>query len=639
MVKVLDFGLAKQTHSFAADEETQSIGTQVGTIMGTAAYMSPEQATGHAADRRADIWAFGVVLHEMVTGSRLFSGQTTPEILSNVLAQTPNLDGLPAPVRVVVEKCLRKDPRKRWQWIGDVRLALEEAPEPRPASERPSQSRATSWALAATAILFAIAFAVVSVLYLSRNLPSLPAARFTVAIPGDNAEAARFELSPNGRILAIASIDGGRRGLWVRPLDSLQARLLPGTEGAESPFWSPDSAQIGFFANGRLMRVPITGGAPSVVAQIGAAFGGASWNDDGVIVFSSSSLKRVHSTGGSITPLRFDDLDNAVLPRFLPDGRNMLFRANRAKGTESGIFVGSLDDSHVQHVLPEFSSAAYVPAAGGRASGFLLFERAGSLMSQPFDPSTLRMDGEAFTVAEQIAGETGRTDFTVSNGGVLAYRSATLFQLTWVSRSGAKLSEVGSPGAEWAPGGALRTFRLSPDETKVAYAREHDEGGRANSEVWQLDLLRNVPQRLTFAPSPDLVPVWSPDSRQIAFTSNRDDATGFDSYVVSPGSEERVLAKMPGGGWPLDWSPDGHVVLQTQGGSVWIVPTGGQNPIRYLAADVRVARFAPNGHWVAYVSSESGQSDVVCTALPRVWASAESVRCRRHRASMATGRT
>ena len=294
MVKVLDFGLAKQTPSFAADEETQSIGTQVGTIMGTAAYMSPEQATGHAADRRADIWAFGVVLHEMVTGSRLFSGQTTPEILSNVLAQTPNLDGLPAPVRVVVEKCLRKEPRKRWQWIGDVRLALEEAPEPRPASERPSQSRATSWALAATAILFAIAFAVVSVLYLSRNLPSLPAARFTVAIPGDDAEAARFELSPNGRILAIASIDGGRRGLWVRPLDSLQARLLPGTEGAESPFWSPDSAQIGFFADGRLMRVPITGGAPSVVAQIGAAFGGASWNDDGVIVFSSRSLKRVH---------------------------------------------------------------------------------------------------------------------------------------------------------------------------------------------------------------------------------------------------------------------------------------------------------------------------------------------------------
>ena len=294
----------------------------------------------------------------------------------------------------------------------------------------------------------------------------------------------------------------------------------------------------------------------------------------------------------------------------------MLFRSNRAKETESGIFVGSLDDSRVQLVLQEFSNAAYVPAAGRRASGFLLFERAGSLMSQPFDPSTLRMDGEAFTVAEQIAGETGRTDFTVSNGGVLAYRSATLFQLTWVSRSGAKLSEVGSPGAEWAPGGALRTFRLSPDETKVAYAREHGEGGRSNGEVWQLDLPRNVPERLTFAPGPDLVPVWSPDGRQLAFASNRDDATGFDPYVVSPGSEERLLAKIPGDGWPLDWSPDGHVVLLLQGGIVWIVPTGSQNPIRYLERDVRVARFAPNGHWVAYVSSESGQSDVYVRPFP-----------------------
>jgi Tol biopolymer transport system component len=623
MVKVLDFGLAKQANSYDVDE-TPTIAatvTHVGTIVGTAAYMSPEQATGHAADRRADIWAFGVVLYEMLTGRRPFGGDTASAIVANVIAGAPDLAALPADVRGVVEKCLRKDPRTRWQWIGDVRLALDEMSS-MAAPERPARSR-VSWALASLAILFAVGFAIMAALYASRAEAPRLTTRFTVPIPGDDPEAARFELSPNGRLLAITAIEKGRRGLWVRPLDSLEARLLAGTYGAEWPFWSADSTQIGFFASGRLMRVPVTGGTPVLVAQIGSLFRGASWNADDAIVFSSSSvagaayaMSRVRGTGGTITPIRFEGLDNGALPRFLPDGRRFLFRANRPKETESGILVGSLDDSRVQLLVgAEFSNAAYVPGPDRRGPGRLLSTRARSLISRPFDARTLRVDSEPSTVVELLAGETGRRDFSVSDDGDLAYRPATLFQLTWVSRSGVALGEVGPQGIEWSPGGVLGTARLSPDETKVAYAREHDEKGRGNSEVWQLDLLRNVSERLTFFPGPDLVPVWSPNSAEIVFASNRDEATGFDPYIVSPGSKERPLAKVPGNGWPLDWSRDGRVVLLLQGDSLWTVNADGTAPARILETAAGFARISPDGRRLAYISSGSGPTDVYVRPL------------------------
>jgi Tol biopolymer transport system component/tRNA A-37 threonylcarbamoyl transferase component Bud32 len=621
MVKVLDFGLAKQFQLLEASEETRTVAaqaTQAGTIVGTAAYMSPEQATGHPVDRRADIWAFGVVLHEMVTGRRPFGGQTTSEILANVIAQPPDLVGLPDSLSGIVEKCLRKDPRTRWQWIGDVRLALDETAGPAASIGHAVAARRTSRTLAAAAILCALGFAAVSALYLGRREPVPVVTRFTVPIPGTAMEAARFELSPNGRMLAIASIENGRQALWLRPLDSLQARLLPGTDGAELPFWSPDSAHVGFFADGRLMRVPIAGGTSSIIAQIGPGFRGASWNDEGTIVYASGtdSLHRVDSAGGTITLLRFDGLVAVNWPRFLPGGRHLLLRANRYKEAESGINAGALDGSAAQHVSRDFSNAAFARSPSGRATGQLLFMRGDSLVRQPFDPQRLQLVGDAIIVAESVAGETGRADFSLSNDGTLAYRSATLFQLTWVDRAGAKLSEVGSPGPEWAPGGPLGAFRLSPDESKLAYARRHAGSGRTNSEVWQLDLLRNVPERLTFAPGPDLVPVWSPDSTQVVYASNRDEATGFDAFVVSAGSEERAFAKIPGNGWPLDWSPDASVVLVRQDDIVWVVPSDGTAPSRFLARGIDVARFAPDGRWVAYVSNESGQNDVYVRPFP-----------------------
>jgi Tol biopolymer transport system component len=399
-------------------------------------------------------------------------------------------------------------------------------------------------------------------------------------------------------------------------LNSLEPRLLAGTDGAESPFWSSDNTQIGFFANDRLMRVPVTDGPPVLVAQIGRLFRGASWNADDVIVFSSGNgavslgLSRVLGTGGSVTPLRFENLLNVLFPRFLPDGKRFLFRANQARGTDSGIFLATLGNSRAQQLAIDFSNAAYVPDPDHRGPGRLVNARARSLISRSFDTGTLRLGTDASTVVELLAGERGRGDFSVSDHGDLAYRQATLFQLTWVSRSGVTLGEVGPPGIEWAPGGALGTVRLSPDETKVAYVREHDEQGRANGEVWQLDLERNVSERLTFFPGPDLVPVWSPNSREIVFTSNRDEATGFDPYVVSPGSRERALAKMPGGGRPLDWSRDGRVILLAVGGRLWTVGADGTalTPILDSASDF--ARISPDGKWLAYMSSGSGLTDV-----------------------------
>jgi Tol biopolymer transport system component len=624
LVKVLDFGLAKQAHSYDSDAETEATRpavTHVGTVMGTAAYMSPEQATGHAADRRADVWAFGVVLFEMLTGRRPFAGDTTTAILANVIGAVPDLAGLPAHLRGIIEKCLRKDPRTRWQWIGDVRLALDESPTATAASLaplHPARARVMTWALASVAALCALGFAVMALLYVGRDeAPRLTTTRFTVPIPGDDRESARFELSPNGRLLAIAAIEKGKRRLWVRALDSLEARLLAGTDGAEMPFWSADSTQIGFFANGRLMRVPVTEGPPVLVAQVGPQFSGASWNADGVIVFSSSpnmpvggALSRVQGTGGSVAPIRIDNVDNGYFPRFLPDGKRFLFRGNRAKGTESGIWLGTLDDPRAQLLAADFTNAAYVPSPDRRGPGRLLSARARSLISRSFDEDTLRVGTDVSTVAELLAGQTGRWDFSASDHGDLAYRQATLFQLTWVSRSGVSIGEVGSPGIEWAPGGALGTARLSPDETKVAYARQHDEQGRANSEVWQLELSRNVSERLTFFPGPDLVPVWSPNSKEIVFTSNRDEATSFDPYVVSPGNRERVLTKVPGGGWPLDWSPDGRIILLAQGGRLWTVGADGTALTPILDSTSDFARISPDGRWLAYISTGSGLTDV-----------------------------
>jgi Tol biopolymer transport system component len=232
------------------------------------------------------------------------------------------------------------------------------------------------------------------------------------------------------------------------------------------------------------------------------------------------------------------------------------------------------------------------------------------LISRRFDTDTLRVGTDASTVVELLAGETGRRDFSVSDDGNLAYRPATLFQLTWVSRSGVALGEVGPPGIEWSPGGALGTARLSPDATKVAYTREHDEKGKNNSEVWQLDLVRNVPERLTFFPGPDLIPVWSPNSAEIVFASNRNEATGFDPYIVSPGSGERALAKVPGGGWPLDWSLDGRAILMVQGGQLWTVRADGTAPTRILDIGSGIARISPNGRWLAYIASGAGLTDV-----------------------------
>lgn len=259
--------------------------------------------------------------------------------------------------------------------------------------------------------------------------------------------------------------------------------------------------------------------------------GGASWNDDGVIVFSSNGLKRVSSAGGSIIPLATgDDLASVLYPRFLPDGQRLFFRANRPIETETGIFVGALNGKPVQ-ISRDYSNAEYLSAAGDRDLGWILFRRADALMAQRFDARTLRVEEDALIVGEGIAGGIGQGEFSVSHKGDLAYRSATLFQLRWVDRAGATLEAVGPPSTDWSP--ANEFTRLSPDETKLAYSRLHAEEGGRNREVWQLDLVRSVPERVTFAPSPDLAPVWSPDSSQLAFTSNRNSSTGFDTYLMS----------------------------------------------------------------------------------------------------------
>jgi eukaryotic-like serine/threonine-protein kinase len=630
-VKVLDFGLAKALTGEVSSSGTDAsptlsaMATGAGFLLGTAAYMSPEQAKGKATDRRADIWSFGVVLYEMLSGKRLFGGETTSDTLAEVLKAEPDWSQLPTSTTVVirnlVQRCLKKDPRQRLQAIGDARITLEETiagvPEESafPAGVRSGWLRALPWAIA-TGLAIVVAMLAWSYLRLT-GIPSqtivaqvAPPENASFLIAGLAGDAP--VLSPDGKRLAFAAVDkDSKQFLWVRSLNAAAAQPLAGTDDASMPFWSPDSRYIGFVAHGRLNRIDASGGPPLALCDVPLGRG-ATWSTQGTVLFSptvASPLFRVPASGGSpqpVTKLAAGQIAHRW-PQFLPDNQHFLFYLWSSVANESGTYAASLDGSEPKPIIRGDSVALYAPP------GFLLYLQNGTLIAQHFDATALRLIGDAMPLAEHagLNAQKRHALFSVSEDGLLAYlpaNQAASNQLLWFDRSGKKIGEIGT----------ARNYvsaRISPDGQRLAVARLE-----SNIGLWVYDLSRGVETRLTFDAANNASPVWSPDGRTITFNSNRGgglhlyqkpaDGTGATSPLVLDDDVEQFPA----------WSSDGRYLLYSRQGpreganfSIWALPFfGDRKEFSVVKGQSFVDQpdLSPDGKWLAYRSTESGVPEI-----------------------------
>jgi eukaryotic-like serine/threonine-protein kinase len=636
MVKVLDFGLAKAFESGPVASElsnsptiTSPAVTRLGVILGTAAYMSPEQAKGRAIDKRSDIWAFGCVLYEMLAGTRAFGGEDVSETLAAVLRAEPNWAALPGDTPVLIRRLLRraleKDRRSRLADIADARLDIDDAVrDPRAvahASPSISQRREAAWAAAVVALLLTSVALGVRVFFAPAG--QAPAVRFDVVPPeGVTLPLVSVpQLSPDGRKLAFVGTLRSQSRIWVRSLDAPTVQPLPGTEGAQPQpiFWSADSQFIAFGdAQGTLKRVSAAGGSPQVITNKGQR--DATWNSDGVILLGGNGpLQRVAASGGQ--PTAETELDGSrqetthEFPNFFPDGRHYLFLA-RSRTPSGGpeervVYVGTLG-SKARHRLPGLATEAkYSP------TGHILFLRDTRLIAQSFDVHRLELSGDPFPVTEQ-AFFGFVAPFSVALNGSLAYRanapSAT--ELGWFDRKGTQLAVV-------APADLYQGLDLSPDGQFVAFSR----GTVGNIDVWVLDLQKGRTTRLTSTPQ-NFNPIWSPDGRTIVFGSTREGGAGLYQRAVGVVGEDTLLLKVPDTFvFPWSWSRDGRYLAfeaySRERTTLWALPLFGERkPLRITEltgrniAGVFRAAISPDGRWVAYQSDESGQNEVFIQSFP-----------------------
>jgi Tol biopolymer transport system component len=625
-VKVLDFGLAKALDPAGASGSGELMhsptmtarATQMGMIIGTAAYMAPEQAKGKAVDRRADIWAFGVVLYEMLTGRRAFPGDDVSETLASVLAREADLAALPAntpaPVRRLVARCLEKDPKQRIRAIGDAMRRLDEdlasaAPPPvtAAATHRGRSSRALWLALAVTS-LAAAGLAVPAVRHLREAPPALPPEiRLDIVTPAAE-DPVSFALSPDGRqIVYAASGDGGSR-LWLRRLDATAGQPLNGTEGGAYPFWSPDGRSIAFFADSKLKRLDVGGGPPQVLAAAPGGRGGT-WNGDGVILFApcqSCALQRVGAAGGdAVAATTFSEKQAGHrFPAFLPGGREFVFFAQGTAAIQ-GVYLGSLDGPDTRRLTASDTAARYV------APGWLLWIQGGTLRAQRLERSTKQLVGDPVTLADPVAFPPGVHvgAFSVSDGGLVAYRGggAQRRQLAWFDRAGRSRGMLGPPDEN-----VLQEVRLSPDGRRVAVRRTV----QGNIDIWLTDDART--SRVTFDAAQESFPVWSPDGGRIVFASNRKGSLDLFVRPSNGTGAEDLLAESTQTKSPSDWSGDGRFLLfnsldPQSGWDLWVMPMSGARTARVFLKtpfNERRPRVSPDGRWVAYQSDESNRVEV-----------------------------
>jgi serine/threonine protein kinase/Tol biopolymer transport system component len=642
VVKVLDFGLAKAAIGDEAGADLArapmvNVGeTREGMVLGTPAYMSPEQARGLPVDKRTDVWAFGCVLFEMVSGQPPFVGHTVSDVLASVLQQDPDWTALPAAtplaVRSLLRRCLQKEPSRRLRDMADARFQVEEAlsePAGAAASNPPVPVRsARERPLWVAALGLAIVAGVAGgARYYRTAQPQAEEVHLEINAP-PTTDPISFAVSPDGKMIVFAATAGGTSRLWLRSLDSVSARPLAGTENARFPFWSPDSRSVGFSANAQLKRVDIDSGSVRVVVSHGAS-GGGSWNRDGTILYDpgpGSGLYRVSADGGprvlvipSINEARettgaSKEAADPSFPQFLPDQRHFLFYAT---GTARGIYIAQLGESNAPRRIVDAQAATY-------ASEHLFFVRQGVLLAQPFDPLRLELSGSATVITEHVdLGGAGEAAVSASAAGPIVYRTGTSgprSQFVWLDRSGKALETVA--GSEIGDG---FNSSLSPDGRRLALSSNSEarDGGAATSDIWLLDLSRGVPSRFTFDPAYDLMPVWSPDGTRIAFASNR---SGPLSVYVKPAAgagTDELLVATDQANVPSDWSSDGRFILLAKfvrnHYDIWALPLVGDRkafPLVQTAFNATNAQFSADGKWIAYQSDESGRYEIYVQRFP-----------------------
>ena len=650
-VKVLDFGLAKALDPPAGSSPSMTQSptlttpamTQAGMILGTAAYMSPEQARAKTVDKRTDIWAFGAVLFEMLTATRAFGGEDVADVLSRVLQREPDLAALPVGtplgVRTLVARCLVKDPRQRLRDIGDARLALDGAFETASSSAGvaplPARRPRLAWAFVA---LLATALAGVTTLVVAgRGAQAAAAAspvRFTLTLPEgwtvptssrEGGATAPIAVAPDGKRLAfIAKSPEGQDYVWIRALDTVAPAMLAGTEDASSLFWSPDGRSLGFFAGTAMRSVDISSGTVSKICDAPPPNRGAAWAPDGTIIYAleRGGLLKVPSSGGTPTPLTTlaPGETGHWRPAFLPDGRHFAYRpVGMAGGPAGPIYVASLGAPGRTHLLD--ADAVNVSFS----QGHVLFLRQGRLMAHALDSRTMTTVGEPLLVAEQIGQQGGSAMpfgvFSSSATGVILYQSSStsLLQrsvLVWLDRSGKKLAEFGGAGD-------YSDIQLSPDGTRAAFVSANP--GERGRHVWLLDLARGVRTRLTFAATDYQAPVWAPDGSRLVFSGAAAGRYSLFQKLASGAGGEVELASPSARSLPTSWSPDGKFLLMEgqdiAGGAphLIVLPLGGdRKPFAFVEGDAssRQGRFSPDGRWVAYTSNESGRSEVYVRSFP-----------------------
>jgi eukaryotic-like serine/threonine-protein kinase len=634
-IKLLDFGLAKLASSAVVaaagqiEQATVAALTGTHTVVGTPQYMAPEQIEGREVDARTDIFAFGCVLYELLTGQRAFEGKTSSSVMAAVLATKPKpveelMPLTPPALERIVTRCLAKDPDDRWQSARDVAAELQwvaqsgsKAGLPAIVGVRRRRRETIAWSAFGLAAIGAAAFGYA---WLARAPQSPPVMRFQLILPASLQNASPPVVSPDGRHIAFAADSDGKRQIWIRTLDALEPRPLPGTDGVFRPFWSPDSRFLGFIAAGKMKKVDITGGPPQVICDA-AQNGDGSWGSQGVILFdgrATDALQRVPASGGIAQPMVFvagqtGGQVGAGWPEFLPDGRHFLYTVVDPKSPEMALNVGDLESGHVKSLFKTTTRVQYAEP------GFLLFVRDRTLVAQKFDAKSQVLEGEPVPVGEGLGSDdVGNASFSASRNGVLVFRGGELSgsRLVWIDRAG-KESPLLEGGAEY------HDTWLSPDGARLVY--DVSEGGGTRSDLWLRDLARGVSSRFTFDAAAEVDAVWSPDGRRIVYTSRVKGPGDLFMKDASGTKEAEPLLVDGDEKYVSDWSRDGQYLLITSrndpalGWNIMAVPVAGDHkPLTIVKTQFNEmwGTFSPDGKYIAYQSNESGRPEIYVHEFP-----------------------
>ncbi|MBS1810885.1 MAG: serine/threonine-protein kinase, partial [Acidobacteria bacterium] len=638
-VKILDFGLAKSTplRNVSADSEVATLKqiTTPGTVMGTVAYMSPEQVRGEVVDARSDIFAFGQILYEMLAGKRAFDGTTMPELMSAILRdEPPELSATNPQLEKIVRRCLEKKPELRFHSAHDLGFALSTVAsssgnhrtEAVPALQTVTLTKPGGWrdriAWLVAGVL-ALALLALGVAYVRRPAQKAEEMRLYVNPPE---KATLFDwptISPDGRTLAFVADVDGKTQLWVRPLEATTARpLVEVRDSLPTPFWSPDGQFIAYFDIPKLKKIAVTGGTSETLCD-SPLNGGGTWNRDGVILFGGGpgGIKRISANGGTVTSITSVDTARGDsyhwAPVFLPDGRHFLYFIENPDSAKRGIYLGSLEGGETRQMrLIEARKVGIAANPADQRKGYLLFERQGALLAQPFDFNRKELVGTPVRIADQLSVSGARfPKFSVATNGVLTLldREADT-QLTWFDHSGKKLGMLGTRGRYSFP-------RLSPDGQRLAVGGINPAA--QFSDIYLFDLASGTGTPFTFDPATDERPIWSPDGSRVVWGSFRLGALNLFQKAANGLGQDELFLRSTYTRRAFDWSTDGRFILFGEGnpqtsGDLWVLSMEGERkswPWLNTTAAENYPRFSPDSQWIAYQSNDSGRDEIYVQAF------------------------